>query len=284
MQFVDFARAHGVEIDPGKLVPSERIQRSGTVDKPRSTNGAWYWDGARGWVFNWATEARVQWWEDPHAKPWTPEEKGAWKARQQAGRERRAQDHQRAAERASRMLSACQPAEHSYLQFKGFPAHQGLVAPDGALVVPMRSLSGGLQGLQLIRWVEADRAYDKKMIPGMKAKGAIFRLGDKTAPETILCEGYATGLSILAAVRSVGLRACVVVCFSAHNLIQIAPLVPGRVMVFADHDASGTGEAAAQATGRPYVMSATLGQDANDLHQSGGLLAVCHLLMQARLG
>ena len=55
MNFIDFARAHGVEIDPSKLYASERIKRCGTTDKPKGTNGAYFWDGARGWVFNWAS-------------------------------------------------------------------------------------------------------------------------------------------------------------------------------------------------------------------------------------
>ena len=78
MSFIDFARAHGVEIDYNKLYPSERIKRTGTVSKPKSDNGAYFWDGQRGWVMDWSGEARVVWYEDPHAKPWTDEEKRAW--------------------------------------------------------------------------------------------------------------------------------------------------------------------------------------------------------------
>ena len=36
MSFIDFARIHGVEIDPNRLFASDRIKRCGTVDKPRS--------------------------------------------------------------------------------------------------------------------------------------------------------------------------------------------------------------------------------------------------------
>ena len=71
--FVDFARAHGLAIDPARLMAGERIRRCGTVDKPKSTNGAYFWDGSRGWVFNWSTEARVQWFEDKNATAWTAE-------------------------------------------------------------------------------------------------------------------------------------------------------------------------------------------------------------------
>lgn len=281
--FIDFARAHGVEIDPGRFVPSDRIRRTGTVDKPRSTNGAYYWNGDRGWVFNWATEARVQWFEDKNAKPWTPEEKRAWADRRRAAEQAQVQGHRRAAQRAGEMLAASKPAEHNYLHMKGFPLMLGLVNAEGDLLIPMRHLATNeLQGVQVIRWLESERRYDKKMIPGMRAKGAVFRIGSKQAKETFLCEGYATGLSIEAALRSIGFHAAVLVCFSANNMEHIAPMVAGRVFVFADNDKSGAGEAAAIATGKPYCMSDVQGEDANDVHTRAGLMAVCKLLMEVR--
>ena len=95
MNFIDFARAHGLEIDPARFYPSEKIRRCGTVDKPRSLNGSYLWDGERGWVFNWAEEAKVIWYNDPSAKPWTDEEKRAW---------------------ASKRASAATEQEHRYQQ------------------------------------------------------------------------------------------------------------------------------------------------------------------------
>ena len=283
MSFIAFARAHGVEIDPAKLYASERIKRCGTTEKPKAKNGAYFWDGERGWVWNWAGEARVQWFHDDKATPWTEAEKAAWKAKRQAAQASQEQDYQRAAVRAAEMMRAAKPMEHNYLHRKGFTDAQGFVTEDGALLIPMRNLqTNNLQGVQVIRWDEEARTFTKKMIPGMRAKGAVYRMGDRTAPETILCEGYATGLSIVAALRSVGLRASVLVCFSAHNLELIAPQLKGRAYVFADHDKSGTGEKSAQATGLPYCMSPVMGEDANDLHARAGLFAVCQLLMEVR--
>lgn len=283
MSFIAFARAHGVEIDPAKLYASERIKRCGTTDKPRSTNGAYFWDGQRGWVWNWSAEARVQWFNDANAKPWTEEEKAAWRAKRQAAQATQEQEYQRAALRAAEMLRAAKPMEHNYLHRKGFPAAQGLVAADGALLIPMRNLqTNALQGVQAIRWDEEARTFTKKMNPGMRAKGAVFRMGDKTAPETFLVEGYATGLSVHAALRSVGLRASVLVCFSANNLEFIARQIKGRAFVCADNDKSGTGEKSAQATGLPYCMSPEVGEDMNDLHARAGLMAVCAQLMAVR--
>lgn len=282
MSFVDFARAHGVEIDPSRLYPSEKIKRCGTTDKPSGTAGAYFWDGERGWVFNWSQEAKVQWFEDKNAKPWTDAEKAAWKAKRQAGQVNQEREYLKAAERASVMLREATPGEHSYLTIKGFKDAQGLVSKDGVLLIPMRNLlTNALQGVQMIQWIEADRKYQKKMNPGMKAKGAIFRMGDKTAPETFLVEGYATGLSVLAALRSVGLRASVLVCFSAGNMVHIAPQVK-RGFVFADNDASGTGQKSAEQTNMPWCMADEAGMDANDLHMKRGLMAVCQKLMEVR--
>lgn len=283
--FIMFARAYGLEIDASRLLVTERVQRCGTIDKPRSTNGAYFWDGQRGWVFNWADEAKVQWFNDANAKPWTEVEKAAWKAKRAAAASSQEADYQRAAIRAAELIRVTQPGPHNYLHRKGFPDAQGMVTEDGALAIPMRNLeTNALQGLQLIRWIEADRKWEKKMIPGMRAKGAVFRIGDKAAPETFLVEGYATGLSVVAALRSVGLRASVLVTFSANNLVQVAPGVKGRAFVFADNDVSGTGQRSAEATGLPWCMSPVTGEDANDLHMRAGLMAVCQQIMQVRAG
>lgn len=282
--FIDFARAHGVDIDPGRLVASDRIRRCGTVDKPRSTNGAWFWDGLRGWVLNWATEAKVQWFNDPSARPWTDAEKKTWAAKRRAADQHQIERQRGAAMQAAELIRTSKPGEHNYLVMKGFPKVQGMVLEDGALLIPMRNLqTNELQGAQLIRWIDEERAYEKRMLPGMKARGAVLRIGPKAPQETFLAEGYSTGLSIAAALRSIGSGAAVLVCFSAGNLEHVAPLVKGRGFVFADNDKTGTGEAAAIATGLPYCMADERGMDANDLHRKHGLLAVCQKIMEVRM-
>src|SRR3546814_7594504 len=76
------------------------------------------------------------------------------------------------------------------------------------------------------------------------------------------CEGYATALSIQAALKRLYRRASVVVCFSASNLAHVAKSLGGRVV--ADHDESGTGERAARETGLQWCMPPDVGTDAND--------------------
>jgi putative DNA primase/helicase len=226
----------------------------------------------------------VQWYDDPHARPWTEAEKVAWAAHRRAADRQQVERQLSASMYAAELIRNSKPSLHNYLVMKGFPSAQGMVLEDGALLIPMRNLqTGELQGAQLIRWVEKDRTYEKKMLPGMRAKGAVFRMGPKAAQETFLAEGYSTALSIAAALRSIGSGAAVLVCFSAGNLVQVAPLIKGRAFVFADNDMSGTGETAAIATGLPYCMADVGGWDANDLHRHKGLIAVCQKIMEVRM-
>jgi len=280
--FIDFARAHGVDIDPGKLYPADKIRRTGTVDKPRSGNGAFWWDGTRGWCMDWSGEARVVWYEDPNAKPWTPEEKLEWTLKRKTAASAKERSYELAAQRADVVLRSAKPEPHDYLILKGFPEHRGLVL-DGALLVPMRNVvTNKIQGYQSIFWDEPARKWEKKMLPGMRAKNAVLYIGSREAPEAWLVEGYATGLSLLAALRSVGLHASVVVCFSASNLIAVADQIPGIRYVYADNDVSKTGENAAIQTGLPWTMADQVGYDANDLHKNNGLFAVVAKIMAVR--
>ena len=280
--FIDFARAHGIEINAAQFTPSQRIKRCPTTDKPRSKNGAFFFDGTRGWVFNWSGDASVHWWNDPNARPWTEAEKHAWKVKREAAKSNQAREYQQAALRAEQLLSESELKPHDYLHLKGFPALEGMVVA-GDLLVPMRNcITNKIQGLQRIHWDGEARQWTKKMFPGMQARNAVLRLGPKTAQETIFCEGYATGLSVEIAARQMRLGAAVMVCFSDRNMVNVAGQIKGRKYAYADNDKSGAGERAAIDAGLPYCMSDTVGFDANDDHQKHGLMTVCKKLMDLR--
>ena len=283
MSFINFARANGVDIDGSKLYASEKIRRTGTLDKPKSTNGAFFWDGQRGWVMDWAGEARVIWYNDPDAKPWSDEEKRLWASKRAAAATSTERQYLRVAEQAETFLKAAKMDKHDYLTFKGFPDTRGLVQ-DGKLLVPMRNVvTNKLQGYQSIHWNGTDRKWEKKMLYGMRSKNAVLTLGSMGVGETWLVEGFSTGLSVRAALKSVGIPASIVVTFSASNLVEVADQIKCNRFIFADNDESKTGEKAAIATGLPWTMADTVGWDANDLHHQMGVFKVVAKIMELRV-
>ncbi|PRY07052.1 hypothetical protein [Paraburkholderia sp. BL25I1N1] len=280
--FVSFAAAHGLLI--GSLDDSGRIRRCATESHPRKKNGSYMFDGRRGWVRAWDGQSEVIWFDDPHARPWTEEEKKAWAVKRRAEEKALIRRRQNAVAQAEKLISAAIVSEHNYLHYKGIPEARGLVAPDNRLIVPMRSLDGELRGVQSIWWDYDDLKWRKKMVFGMNASGAVFRIGPSRATETILCEDYATGLSIEMAARQLRFNAAVLICFNDSNMAAVAPLVIGRKYLFADNDESGAGQRAAIKTGVSWTMSDRVGEDANDLHKRAGVMAVCQKLMEARRG
>lgn len=195
-------------------------------------------------------------------------------------RKRDQQRRQRAAQLSSEMISAAKFQVHSYLAKRGHAWHRALVLEDWVLypgtdyeevikdqiLVPMRcSVTNQVTSLQRI-----DADGNKKFIAGGRAKGSIFKMGSQG--EVYICEGYATGLSIKAALESLYRKAQVVVCFSAANMAHVAPAIGG--FVIADNDASGTGEKYAEKTGLPYWMPPKINTDANDFHVEHGIRAL----------
>ena len=177
----------------------------------------------------------------------------------------------RATQVATRMLQDAEVGPHPYLAAKGFPEAQGLViSKDNLLLVPMRSFkTGALQSLQTI-----NTEGQKKFLTGSKVKGAVHKLG--RAWTSWYCEGYATGLSVQAALRRLYRQDQVVVCFSAGNLAHVASTRGSTHRpryVVADNDESGTGEKYAHRTGLSYWIPPELG-DANDFHHAYGIEAL----------
>lgn len=278
--FASFSRAHGLQIND--LQPAGKVKRCGTVDKPRSKNGAYFWNGLQGWVSDWANGGELHWFGGEKAE-FTAEQKKAWAEKKRALEFTQEKGWREAAIKAEQMLRDCELKEHNYLHSKGFSLVSGFVDDAGRLLVPMRNAANNaVQGVQSIRWLPETRKYEKKMLYGMKAKEAVFRIGSQRPLETVYVEGYATALSVGAALRQMRLNAAVVACFSDSNMVTVAAMNKNRAYCFADNDESGAGQRAAEKTGLPFVMSDTVGFDANDQHKKHGLLSVCALLMKAR--
>ena len=259
MNFVKFAESYGIVI---RSMTAGKIARCRTIDKPQHKNGAYLFDEDFGWVQNHATMIEPAIWHPDRADNSPQIDRAAMARRRAADESMLRQGRVNAAKKAREIVKECTQTQHAYLDSKYFPDMRGLVYredSDNLLVIPM--YAGKLiVGCQMIN-VDGD----KKFLHGQQAKGAEFVIG--RGDLHAWCEGYATGLSIHAAAKQ---RVTVHVCFSAGNLTLLAKQA-GNGIVVADNDASGTGEKAAQATGLPYYMPPTVGQDFNDLHREQGL-------------
>lgn len=268
MLFGDFARAHGLMIRD--LMDDGRIHRCPTESHPRKRNGAYKCADGWGWVQDWGTqETPVIWFAEGANEVVRAEARRDMAAQMREEQQRRAQ----AASQAADIVRKCNVGTHPYLERKGFTQEAGLIDFDGRLVVPMRSVTDYAR-VQSLQWIAADG--EKKFMPGGAAKGGVMLLG--AGAEYWLVEGYATALSVRAALKYLHRSARVAVCFSAHNLTHVAGLLAGRRFVVADNDASGTGARAAEATGLPWTMPPTVGHDANDMHATAGIPALATLI------
>lgn len=263
MMFVQFAALHGLRID----VPVVgRWVRVPTDDKPMRRNGAYKLLDGIAFVQNHATMTEVAIWRADDAKCKVPavDIERLKRAEREAAKKR-----QEAAKRAERIVGQATLETHPYLAAKGFP-DAVIYVWNSLAVIPMRC-AGQIVGCQMI---EANGA--KKFLPWQASGGAEFVIGGRGLD--VLCEGYATGLSVRAALANLKTRARIHVCFSAGNMARIARGLDGGIVI-ADNDASGTGERVAREIGWPYWMSDTVGEDANDLHQRIGTY---RLAMQMR--
>ena len=244
MDFYRFAETHGLII---KDLIMDRWVRVPTIDHPTKRNGAYIFQGSRGAVQNWALHEKPIIWKDKYAKH-DPQ----LHIRVKKAVEDQSVRQDKAAKKAAWILNNATKDTHPYLAAKGFPDEKGYVF-DGKLVIPMR-IDGNLVGCKMI-----DAEGKKKFLYGQKTKGATACFDNKGLP--ILCEGYATALSIRRTLKKSMTRYCIHVCFSAGNLIEVAKRFPECVIV-ADNDPVGV--RSAKKTGKPYWVSPNIGEDFND--------------------
>jgi putative DNA primase/helicase len=64
--------------------------------------------------------------------------------------------------------------------------------------------------------------------------------------------------------------------------VAVADQIKGKRFIFADNDASETGQKAAESTGLPWTMADEVGMDANDLHVKKGLFNVVEKIMKLK--
>lgn len=274
----DFRKvAESIGLRPRKLEDNDRIIRCPTELHPKKLNGCYRFDGKRGWAKNWETNELVTWRaakeeEEARRRRTPPKPLPSLAARRTEEAARAAW----AAKVAQEKIAKARHETHPYLDRKGFPKMLGLVY-EGRLLVPAR-IDGQVSSLQ-----EIDADGTKKNLPGGRMSGASFSIG--SGLREILCEGYATGLSIKAALAAMHLPARVTCCFSASNVATVAER-HRHAVVIADNDKPvaqfngfGTGEFYARRTGLPWAMPPDVGTDANDLHLKAGLPTLQRLLL-----
>lgn len=259
MDFLSFCAAHGIIINHAP--PIGIWKRYPTTDHPKSRNGAVKFMGDHAFVQNHATDTEVSVW-NTDAPVNIDVARIALAAKDAEAFKRKAQAE--AAAKAKAILEQTVLGKHDYLKAKGFPDDWGRVwVKDGEqiLVIPMWA-DGYMVGCQLIK-----HDGDKKFLYGQRTSGATFCIDNKG--DNILCEGFATAMSIQKAMKSLKRPYTIHVCFSAGNMKRVAE--GKRGLVIADNDASGTGERVAKEIGWPYWMSEQVGEDANDFHMRVGL-------------
>lgn len=260
MHLLDFCRLHGVIVD--REPPIGMWKRYPTQDKPTHRNGAVKYMGTHAFIQNHATMTEIEVWHAEGDSVMDPNK--ARKLVEAAHRDIR-EKQEKAAQKAGFILHQCQIGYHPYLEKKGFAGEQGNIwkkDDELLLVIPMR-VGHRLVGCQLI-----SEDGTKKFLFGQRTSGAAY-VFDNKGPN-ILCEGYATALSIKAAMKALKRRYTLYTCFSAGNLAKVAATLP-KGFVVADNDASRTGQNTAEQIGWPYWMPDTTGLDANDVHQRDGL-------------
>ena len=273
MDFIEFARSHGILIND--LPPLGVWKRFPTEDHPRSRNGAVKFMGDVGFVQNHATSTVVSIWKPD--SPITTKVKSTYLASIRSAEDEQKKKQHQAMQRAVGMLNGSGLSTHPYLEAKGFPDEQGnvlWVEGKPVLLIPMR-VAGNLVGLQQI-----DQDGGKKFLYGQRTSNAVFTFDNKGM--NVLCEGYATALSVRLAFKQMKQRYTLHVCFSAGNMAKVAAgLEPG--LLIADNDASGTGQRVAEESGWKYWLSDRVGEDANDFHQRVGLFQFTQSLTRSML-
>jgi putative DNA primase/helicase len=253
LSFELFAEQHGLIIDN---VVHDRWTRVPTVDKPMSRNGSYIYNGKSGAVQNWAI----------HESPVVFKGKGENRLSVEEIRQKKlkaekikAQKNNRAIAVAKNMLDNAVKKTHPYMVKKGFPDFK-VPVHEGMMLLPMR-IGQDLVGLQTI---SADG--EKKFLYGQITKGAELCIDAKGMH--ILCEGYATAMSLRKVLKYIRVPYTIHVCFSAGNIKEMAKHYP-QCLIIADNDPVGL--KVAKDTGKKYWTSPVAGEDFNDFEMRVGV-------------
>ncbi len=277
------------------------IQRVALLDdKNGQKSGAYaaYLDGRpAGWADNFRTGERITWTYSKGSKLSQEDREKFVEEHVQKSAEREAQrkeEQDLAAQKSLAELNDCYLAssEHPYLVAKGIHAQDIYESATGnTLLIPVFNMDNELRGIQKIH-VNGEKYFEK----GMEKKACFHVVGgnngklfkESSLSEIILCEGYATGVSLHLATQNP-----VAVAFDAGNLEHVAKkfrekFPKAKITICADNDYTKSrnigvekAKQAALAVGGdvciPLFNKEELAKgftDFNDLHRSRGLKIV----------
>ena len=295
MMSMDHISAFRDAISAAGITPPDTIHDDGkrhrfsSNGRPRDESG-WYIlhgdDRPAGAFGCWRSQISATWKHDQPRKEFSLEERKAWAERkrqvEQAREAEIAEAAAYAAKQAATEWASAGEGAHPYLERKQIQLIGARVQKD-VLLVPMKHSARELVGLQ--------RIYpdgSKRFIKGTPKAGAYTTLGTTARTGTVvICEGYATGVSIHMATGF-----CTVVAFDCGNLEAVArkiraALPEAMIVMAADDDAWTDGNPgrtaateAARAIGGYVALPLWYGDrpekhtDFNDLHCDEGLRAV----------
>lgn len=246
-KFAEFCMERGV-ILPAMPIMDSKWHRCGTAGHEGNRNGAYNLtpNGASGAVQNWGTmEKEDIWFRDGIDNTQrTAEDQARDNAALSERLAAKRSDERKATARAKHEYGAAHGLRgakdestgmimptHDYMRKKRLTMEGAMgirTDGDGNLIVPMNR-DGYLLSIQRI-----SPTGEKKFATGAPSKGAVFWISRPRATVTVLCEGFATGATLFAAVQT----SKVCVCFSASNLSYVATREDwsGMVAVAADND------------------------------------------------
>ena len=219
-------------------------------------------------------EKGVKWVAESTAsgQPLTPAELAEIDARIKAREEQKIKDQAVVAKSSATIWINSKPAppDHPYLVAKKIKPHGARTFGD-RLVVPIFNAEKNIISLQFI-----DGDGEKRFKTGGATSGGMWMVGEWGDGTIYIAEGFATAVSIHEATGG-----CVVVAYTASNLVAVAGVVRGlagaahRIVIVADRDESGTGEKWARKAEVAYGVDVVVSPfgDANDFVTKGGDLA-----------
>jgi putative DNA primase/helicase len=150
---------------------------------------------------------------------------------------------------------------HPYLIKKRLKPY-GLKQYRGALIVPVYSLTDGKT--QTLQYIERDGF--KHFMEGGNAKGYFAARRYKTGEQIVISEGWATSQSLAQQWHVEGWH---VVCFNTGNMLTVAKAMRQRhpfakIVIAADNDQSGAGQAAAQLAAKAVGASVSMPEFTDD--------------------